>query len=475
MLTNQALREKTGKTLREFIVAGSEDFKYWVESLTRYRLEPFHLEWARSYLYNKRTCLVSFRGSGKTLVLGILLPLWLMFYNRDLVFINVSPVMSRQSTKIVSEIRHIIKDTEILNSMMPKDRGFSWTKTEINTSTGCKMVCAPYSSASKTFHAHYMLFDEAQEFKDLDVYYDTFMPMIQHHDGNVVVIGTPDSETDLLARCQLPNSGYMVKKYPLVDPVSGVTNWSKAFSDKRVEEIKKDIGMVAFARQYLLELRGGESQSIPTEAIIASMDTALSLENMGDRISEYFHGVDLATSPTGDWFAQCVIKRTKSKNLVLAYLERSRGKTPQSQAEAIAGVHNRFRPLAGFLDISQTGPAILNDLKATYGVNLMPYRFDPHSRNELFSNMASAFGYKDESGSIVGNRVIIPRNLNDPCTMTHTDLLMNELTALYPSKTKTGMFTYKTTSKHDDLAVAFSLAVQASIRMREAEVYIRVD
>jgi len=475
MLTNLQLRERTGMRIRDFIIKGSQNFKFWAESLFRgshnFEITPFHMQWFKAYLNEKRVAIISFRGSCKTTICGVLIPLYLSFYESNLTFLNVSPTM-RQSTTIIAQIRRLINSVELLQYLIPRDRGYSWTKTEINTTTGCKIVCTPYSEKARTYHVNYLLMDEAQDFTETETFSSVFLPMVQHHNGNVIIIGTPKTETDLLAKVQLPNSGYKVIRCPVKDPVTDKPLWQSKFNNEVIERIRRDLGPVAFAREYMLEIRGTEGQLIPQECILNSLDTNYKLRNTGTEGGEYYIGVDLATSPTGDYTVIAVIEKTKGNQIILTHLERHRGRTAQNQAEIIANVYNRFKPVSGYIDISVVGPAILNELQTSFGINLQPFKFDPINRNNLFNNLAMVFGYYDEKAKkVMDQNIIIPRDTKDPYTMKMTDILIKELNSIYPSTTKTGLPSFKTTSKHDDCIIALGLAIQSATKMKSPEIY----
>lgn len=449
-VTVDMIRERTGMSIREFIARGATDFKFWVEALFPYRLKWFHVEWAKLYYNNKRVCIIAHRSSGKSTVLAVLFHLWMGFYEENKNFMIVSHNMSL-SSRHIREMRRLIKDVELLHVLYPPDRGYSWTKTEIHLATGCKIFCKPYSENMLGYEAlHFCLIDEASCLKDLSIYERTLLPMLAHHDGHLCIIGTPKTDTDLLARAQLPNSGFVVKKYPAI--IEGKPLWPEKFPMSKLERIRKEMGEIAFAREYLLELRSEAAQAIPNEVIIKCMDPEYRFENEGEAGGEYYIGADLAMSPQGDYSVFVVLKRIGDK-LLISRIERYKGMDFGTQLQYLASLWQRFKPVKMLVDESVFGSAVVEELRNKYGVPALGFKFTPQNRNAILGQLINAM--KDQ-------KIVIPRHKDCPYTLNLTDKLVHELTGLYPDKTKTGLDTYKTVTKHDDCVMALALALQAA-------------
>lgn len=473
MLTNTKLKENCGTGIKQFIVRGRTDFRYFCAHLFNADIQDFHLEWADSYVNNKRTCIISFRGSGKSYIAAVLIPLWLMFYERNLTFLNVSSTQ-RQSYKIIDEMRKCIRETELLQMLVPKDNSYRWTRQEINTTTGCKMVSVPYTDNARGYHVDYLLVDEAQNMKDTTLFSSVFVPMVQHKDGAICLIGTMGSETDLLAEKQLPQSGYNIFRYPILNDETSLPVWPTKFSAERIEEIKKDVGLIPFAREYLLENKGVAGQAIDPACLVHSLDETLRFSKVIEPGSQVFMGTDLATSPIGDYTAIAFVEKTKGGQFVLRWIERHRGRTVQNQGQIIADRYNIFKPHGTRIDISQIGPGIVQDLRNNYSVNMTPFQFTNVSRNAIFNKLISAFGEYDMKNKVVrGGNLIIPRDVKDPYTATMSGIIINEISGLYPAETLSGQPTFKTSARHDDLLCSVAMAIDAATRVKKGIIYAK--
>jgi len=469
MLTNQELAEQTGLDIVDFVKKGATDFKFWAETLfPKIKIMSFHLRWVDLFYTNERACIIAFRGSGKSTILGVFFMLWISFYHKDKNMLIVSHSM-RDSTKLIREMRKHINTVELLNNRLsPKNRNYTWTKTEINTATGCRILCKPYSDQARSEHVDYMLLDEASDFVDLTIYESVLLPMVLRYKGHIMTIGTPKTEIDLLAKLKEPDSRYLVEEYPAEND-KGELLWEKVFPQKELNKIRKDQGEIAYAREYLLTLRGSGTQAISNEAIIQSFDDNLSLisKKSDEEDKHYFMGCDLALSPDGDYSVFTVVERTPDKKIIIRNIERVRGMDPESQARIISDLYLRFKPLVLYVDESVFGKSLIIRLQTEYHVPARSCKFDSYTRNSIIGNVVGIFNHPD------GSRIVIPRNMNDAKTSMLTNELWKELTAVYPGVTKTGLDTYKTVSAHDDMLMSLGMACRAAEEMISSHLHIR--
>ena len=163
-----------GMSLEEFLLRCRTDFKFWCERVIQTPenhekgliIKPFHLEWFRAFYKKERSCIIAPRGSGKTEILGVAFSLWIAFFNQFQEFLIISRTME-QSTKLLERIKLTIQENELLRKLVPKKFELAWSKTEINTSTRCKIFCKPYTEAVRGVHVDYVLLDEASTYLSL--------------------------------------------------------------------------------------------------------------------------------------------------------------------------------------------------------------------------------------------------------------------------------------------------------------------
>ena len=453
MLTNIDLQIKTGLTISDFIIKGATDFQYWAETLYGYNIKPFHIEWANNFTTQKRSSTIAARGLGKSLILGALVPIWLSFYDYTLPTSNLRGVAIAaqnlsQSTKIMMNIRSHINKSELTQLLIPKSGDYTWTKKEINTTTDWRISVLPYSDNARGPHVPYLLMEEAGLFTDLSLYTDVFLPMIQRADGNAALIGTPRTAYDLLARSQLPGSGYQVSRYPLI--TNGECILPEVFPPERIEEIKKDIGELSFAREYLLEIVG-EGRAIKTQHIIDSLDPTQMFTQLGTDTGEYYIGVDLALSPTGDYTVLIVIERYNG-HYYIRKIEKYRGMSFDNQIDTIASLYRQYHPVLMLIDESNFGGIVTQKLQTQYNIPAQSIKFLPTTRNTMLIKLINTF---------TSNQISIPRHPNCPTTLALTEDLLTEISSLHSDKTRSGLDTYKVSTKHDDMMMSLALALHA--------------
>jgi len=338
--------------------------------------------------------------------------------------------------------------------------GLMWTKTEIETKNGCQMFVQPYTENMRSEHVNYILADEASLFRDLNIFDRACIPMASMWPGNICVIGTPMTEYDLLARCQLADSGYRISRYQAMKDGSPAWDWRYSMND--LEQKRKEMGEISFAREYLCEVVSEESRCISSKSIAQACrpDTALLVNLTGDgtprtingtsMVPTRYTGVDLAMSAHGDYSVSITLREHEG-GFIIEHMDRRKGMGSQAHKEWLTHIWRGLRPIRMPVDKSQFGQYLIDDLNMA-GIPVEPFKFTPDSRKEILGGLFQMI----DSG-----RIMIPRDPNDPITMTMTDALIHELASFVPTRTATGIETYKATSSHDDTVMA--LAVAASI------------
>jgi len=187
------------------------------------------------------------------------------------------------------------------------------------------------------------------------------------------------------------------------------------------------------------------------------------LESIPTEGAEYYVGVDLAASPLGDYTVFAVIRK-EQENLILAGMERYKGVNYKTQCRLLSNLYAKFKPRAILIDKSSFGDMLINELRVDYGVPCEGFLFTPQSRNMILTKLINL---------VLEGRLVIPRSAQDPYTISLTDVLIHELSGLYKDKTRSGLDTYKTVTRHDDVVMSLALAVHAAEQIKSAVIYIR--
>jgi len=456
-----------GEDLDLVLLKGSLDFEFFCKRILQnpqdhtegLELAWFHKEWIGMVRNNKRVCIQAARQHGKTELLAVAYPLWLCFYFKYKNILIVSNSL-KQSKKVLSRVKAAILDNELLRKLIPQDRRLSWSKTEIETTTSCKIECKAYNENIKGDSYHYILADEISEYEDHDIFYYVIVPTTAFTKGAICCITTPKSKVDLSAEL-FKNGEYIGKKYAAIKE-DGTPLWPEKYTLEYLEAKKKEIGVLAFQREFMCNPVSSEAQVIPYGKILAAYDTNETIQEYGETGHQYYMGCDIAVSKTGDYSVFTIIEIVDDK-FYIRHIERpKRGMGIASQQVRIEDLYERFLPKKIMIDESNVGQAYVQELRGK-GFPITSTDFSPKNRNSLFLNLIRLF---DEE------RIVIPRNTATPITKRITDELTKELANMVTGETRSGQFTYKSAGAHDDMFVSLCLAAQAATRRKPFKVMV---
>lgn len=277
-------------------------------------IKDYHEEWVDALEEQDRIALTAFTGSGKTTIPGVLYPLWKIFTEPGYDILVVSATM-QQSTKILSEIKHHIENSEYLSDLKPDKRSANWSKTEIETTSGSRIYCKPFSEGVKGVHVDLVICDEAAEFKDHELFSRYVQTRAEAKDGTICLISTPVHENDLMAkmsdgsrtpRCpecadkldkddddnyfceehgiytldeadynpMVSSKGYWSKTYPVYRELDEETELSFEVNDKMVEPLFPE----TFDERRIRELREEDMTMFQKEYLCLGEGTKIQLE-----------------------------------------------------------------------------------------------------------------------------------------------------------------------------------------------------
>jgi len=434
----------------EFLTRCAVDFKLFCTRVIQDPIDhskglsimPFHMEWFDAAHNKRRSCILAPRGHGKSEILAVAYPIWFVFFNQHKEVMIISNSLE-QSTKLLERIKMCISDNELLAQLEPTNKKFSWSKTEINTSTSCKIYTKPYNPNVKGSHVDYVLCDESSEYVDKDIFFRVISPIVNVKKGRVVCIGTPVSGTDLLARLQ-KNDKYWSNVYRAIKE-DGTPLWPEKFSLKELNRIKAEIGSLTFDREYQCLVVGRKSGFIPMDQLVECLDDKLGLSRRIEGITYIACDFAMSTESHADY--SCFIVGDKVGDVtIIRYIDWFKGLGQENQEDKIRELNQIYKPVAVLMDCSGFGKGFVNNLKNEMPVK--PMNFDPKNRKEYLYAL-----YR----MVEGKRLIIPRNPQDMECMRYTDELIAQVTGLVEDATPTGASSIHSTTTHDDFCAALAL------------------
>lgn len=466
MIPNHELLD--GLTLTDFTEKATVSFSFFCGRVLGLDIQPYHIEWFQDFYNKERTCIQAHRGSGKTTILGVAFSLFMIL--RDDIErkrrINYAPLKimivsntQKQSKRIIREINSYVNRFEFLNWMKPKRYEKTWSKTELQTTNDCIIYAETYNENMRGEHVQYILMDEASLYQDTSIYFGAVEPMAAFHNGHIMVIGTPMTEIDLLSRLCKEGSGYYYKKYPAIQ--EGKPIWQSKYPITKLKEIENRIPPQEYAREYMLQVSDTEERLIPHSILLKSMDPNQSLTNQGDgNGSMYYMGTDLASSPKGDYTSVTVLEKDKDERIIVRYQNRFRGMDFTSHINTLCEIYRRFSPMDWLIDSSAFGSQLVNEIRVKEQIPANSFNFNARNRMEILGNLSRLF---------YNGQIIIPREGRDAFTTSQTDILIKELSGMVPSKTKTGLTTYSSLTKHDDTVMSMALAAHAASKLKSVD------
>lgn len=434
------------------------DIHYFFQECLGLQLAKFHKEWLRTIQKNRRIVIQCARGHGKTEVALIGYMTYMAFSKPGFQGIIVSKAME-QSTENLKRIRDHIWTNPLLATAIPDKRESDWSKTAIELKNGSRIMCKPLRQTIRGMHVDLVGCEEVGTWDEKDLFYEGIVPIANKKDGTILAIGTPLSKRDLLHELSEEDRGYVALKYPAIKfDAKGrrFPLWKNVFPLAKLDRIKKEIGELKFAQEYLCEPLGTENQLFPHSLIQTCFDEVAHFkeEREGDTRSLFYIGADFAMSGAvgADYTVYTVIEREPSGKLRLVLMERYKGLDYQTQKMRIERLVAKFRPMEILIDESSFGKIFFQEMKRA-GIPVRGYVFTNESKNALMMFTRNMF--ENET-------IIIPRGTRDSHTKLATDVLIAEL--------ENFGYIYKEGKKpilggigmHDDCVISLALALYAA-------------
>ena len=330
-------------SMTEFLYKCKHDFEFWCNNVLRdlYQAEyggikDFRLEWFRMMEENDRVVILAPSGFSKSTLFNIAYPLWIAFTKKDKQIMIISKTLP-QAIKQLEILRITIEDIELLQELRPKNSDKSWSKTQIRTSTRCRIFIRPFSINVKGERTDYTILDEAASYERPEIYLDYIVPRLNPK-GKIVLISTPESPVDLMARLKRRGLDYVHKTYPAIiyENKKRKAIWPERFPLEKLDKLKNELGENYFEKNFMCNPKAEEECAIYTYAMIEDCfdkDRKFSFATEGGNI---YIGVDLAVSAgtRADYDCFCVAELIGG-HIILRHGEVHKGWSIQSKVNRI--------------------------------------------------------------------------------------------------------------------------------------------
>jgi phage terminase large subunit-like protein len=290
--------------------------------LTGYFTDPpatFHSELIHSLESEaiKRLLIIGFRGSGKSTLGSLALPLWAALERpQDYPFIILVADPNRQATLNISAIKHeletnnLIKQDygeikgKVIEDFSLQGEGEEWQKQNIVLSNGVRILARSRGQKVRGLrHLQHrpklVVVDDPEDGEWVRTkenrdktdrwLHSEIVPGLDARKGKLVVIGNLLHMDALLSRLKAPGTGFKTLEYPLIK--NDVCTWPAMYpTEKALKDKERDMGTIPWQREMLLRIVADEDQIVKPEDIHYYDDRPTGLASIKG------HGVDLAIS-----------------------------------------------------------------------------------------------------------------------------------------------------------------------------------
>ena len=460
----------------EFYQKCISDFPFFVEKVLGYNLADFHLEQIDLMLRHRYTCVITPVSHGKTTLFSVSLPLWLLWKEKDFNICLVSST-EEQAQRALGIIQKTIETNPFLKHLVPSAKTVKWGSSYIHTTNGSKCYTKPFSDSARGIQPDLIVYDDLLRSRDVnmdlikEIFWSVFIPRGQARGCKHVVVGTPQSDDDLLTDIEKDHT----EMWATVRKAAVITNergdwikplWPAVFSLKQLDDLKKAVGLYRFNREFMCQPSGLEGGLFPPDMIAGSCDDDLgfSYKIEGDS----FVGGDFAMSKssTGDFTVITAVDSLSGNHMIngreivdpiiIKHMTRNKGGNRIWNNTKLNWYNKTFLPQKMVLDGTTFGAVFVNDLQAD-GIFAISQGFRPDQRNKLLLNLRRLM----EDG-----RIVIPTKEDEQFTFGVTKHLLSELKGFEEKKTPGGLKTFKTNKKHDDSVMSLAMAVSQIVEMR---------
>ena len=250
---------------REWFGAQSS-LKFFTVKFLGLKWLPHYDDWYRIVLDEKRSCVQSPRGHGKSTFWSFALPLWdVIRGGADLLLISYS---EDQVINLIRLMKQEVETNEYLAPLRPSTKEI-WGADKLGFADGGIIRGLGFGTSARGLHPKRIIGDdvlkdlggmsaEDQERAWFSVITGMAMPQTQIH-----VIGTPIDFNDLLMKLESNPVYYNWRKPALSDEGSPLC--PQLFTKESLEMRRKEMGSINFAREYMLERIDPATQPFKSE------------------------------------------------------------------------------------------------------------------------------------------------------------------------------------------------------------------
>lgn len=488
-------KEQIFKGEDEFVFRAKcrNDFIFFSTRVLGYDFSDYHKEVSRLLFKYRYLSIILPRGHSKTTMVSICYSIWRAWRGDGRIGLVSSALgQSLKNSEIISE--HF-SSNELLREIMPKDQSLSWSMTKMKFTNGSSITVFPFNPSARGYHHNYLIPDDIIREKDTsqeeikDKFWNILFPTVQTLKGQIVLVGTPIADNDLLHEIEAKNREKdsmwkAVRKAAVITKPDGTWDkplWPEQFTLDELRKTKENMGDYRFNKEYMCVVRSDATAFFPYSMILNAVDPTLGFSEKTE--GEVYIGADFAMSSgsRADYSVYTVVdsvpgiyeKTIKQKDAsgewvtmkvpvenpaIIRRMERLKGVGFQAQVARLETLCNIYKPTRLIVDSSNFGRAFVAELRQR-GLPVSEQDFSYQNRNTLLVQLRKMFEPQNSEQPWNG-RIVIPGKTEASMAGKMAEILLQELPAMEEGETATGIKSIKSTTSHDDSVFGLCLAVR---------------
>ena len=406
--------------------------KRYVPRLLKKDSPPFHVNMIDTVMENDRVLFLAPRDHAKSTLFSFIYPLWKIVNNRNIRISLVSDTQT-QAYKFVKAVRFELQNNDKLIEDFGEFEGENWQKSQFTVRRDINykdptMAGFGLNSSKLGDRADLIICDDiinkdvcltsARRKKASRWYFEVLTNFLEEDGGQIITIGTRQHEKDLYKEI-MDKPTYLSRIYKAItDEKEKKVLWPNKWTYEKLMDRKKEIGSLAFARQFQNEITSEGSSVFPEKLLEPLLNQEAGIVNpFGERprwLKKYrlFMGVDLASSAAvgADYVVLVTVGVDEHKNRKLLHIWRDKGVPFQKQIDEIIRLDEFFDYERIVIENNQYQSILPSTLKENTDLPIMSYQTGAEKHTEdvgvpslriLFENGKYEFPYGEECRSEV--------------------------------------------------------------------------
>jgi len=435
-----------------------------------FRYNTLLRRWDKLTKRYKKLCIEASRGHGKSLFFSTIFNIFDMsIHKHRKVLIESSN--QEQADIILAEIARIVDNNEWLLRLKDKD---NWRAGMLGFNGGF-MLGKGFGSEVLGLHLDRIIIDDIlrSDNKLTDIEIEDFIdmtldPMLLNRDGQMILVGTPKSDSDIFSTVEQrakENGSWYFERFPaILDYDKKILQCPDRFTWGEIMNKRLSMGPLKFAREYQLEFFSRDTSLFPTKAVKIARDKGkdmvlLNKIDVRDASWTFVGGIDVARSGSvsADWTVCFILAyNTITQAKQIAYMWRKKGLKITEQASQIAEISRAFRHPYFLVEQNNMGQDMIDELVDNYNLNIDAFITGGkgQKKDELIRFLITSFEHE---------QIVMPNG--DDESRDSMNILEEELSKFCVTYTPTGNEQFKGVGGKDDCVMALALANRATQSM----------